>query len=150
MKRLIIIALIASFVGCGYGMYYTKAIKPIPRDISHLKVTGVKDIKVVTKYGKGSGKANYVRSILLSVLLDSERFTVDENARYHLIVSIDGYRAGYRKYLALSAQLLDTSTNQVVWSGAISGVSKKYIDEVVKNVVLELVKEISGGNLTDS
>ena len=142
MKRLIIVALIVSFVGCGYGMYYTKAVKPIPQDISHLRVTGVKDIEVA---GKGSGKTNYVRSILLSALLDSKRFTVNENARHSLVVSIDGYQAGYRKYLALSAQLLDTSTDQVIWTGAISGVSKKYIDEVVKNVVLELVKEMSGG-----
>jgi len=132
-----IITLIIFVVGCGYAMYYTKTITPVPSHITPLKVMEIKDVKV-------SGKANYVRSILLSELLASKRFTIDEHAKHHLIVSIDGYRAGYRKYIALSGQIVDASTNKVVWSAAISGVSKKYIDEVVKNVAMELVKEMSG------
>jgi len=144
MKRAIIITLIIFLVRCGYGMYYTKTITPVPSHITRLKLMEIKDVKVVTKYEEAGGKANYVRSILLSELLASKRFTIDEHAKHHLIVSIDGYRAGYRKYIALSGQIVDTSTNEVVWSAAISGVSKKYIDEVVKNVVMELVKEMSG------
>jgi hypothetical protein len=134
-----------SLAGCGYGMYYTKTITPVPSNINRLKVLEIKDVKVVTKYGEEGGKANYIRSILLADLLASKRFAVDENSNYHLILNIDGYRAGYRKYVALSTQILDTISNKVVWSAAISGVSKSYIDEVVKNVVDELVKEMSGG-----
>lgn len=146
MKKEIITSLmILSLIGCGgYKMYYTKTITPVPPNVSHLKLMEIKDVKVVTKYGEEGGKANYVKSILLAELLNSKRFTLDDRAQYHLQVNIDGYRAGYRKYIAMSAQIIDSSENKIVWSAAISGISKLYIDEVVKNVVSELVREMSG------
>ena len=143
MKKWFILFSLILISGCGYGMQYTKTIMPVPTNISHLKIMEIKDVMVMTKYGEEGGKATYIGSILLSELLNSKRFTVDEGSPYQLFVNIDEYRAGYRKYVALSAQILDTTTNKAIWSSAISGVSKKYIDEVCKNVVKELVRDMS-------
>jgi TonB family protein len=147
VKKVIFLLLVIFFTGCGYGMKYTKTIAPFPQAISNLKIIDVKDVKIVTRDGEvGSGKAMFVKSMLMAELQKSQRFNMDEGARHQLLVSIDGYKAGYRKYIALSAQILDTSSNKILWSSAISGVSKKYIDEVIKNVVQELVKDMSKVN----
>jgi len=145
MRKAIILLFVFFISGCGYSMHYTKTIPPFPSDVSNLKVSDIKDLKILARHGEvGSGKAMYVKNILMVELQNSKRFTLDEEARHQLQVSIDGYRAGYRKYIALSGRLLDTSSNKIIWSSAISGVSKKYIDEVIKNVVQEFVEEMSG------
>lgn|SRR4030042_1263882 len=145
MKKVIFLVLLIFVNGCGYGMKYTKTILPVPPAISNFGIIDVKDVKIVTKHGEiVSGKAMYVKSMLMAELQNSKRFNIDEGARHQLLVSIDGYKAGYQKYIALSAQILDTSSNKILWSSTISGVSKKYIDEVIKNVVQELVKDMSG------
>jgi len=60
------------------------------------------------------------------------------------MVKIEDYRPSYHKYVALSATILDTSTNKAIWNASISGLSKKTIDEVAQNVIQELVKEMLG------
>jgi hypothetical protein len=146
MKKVIFLSLAIFVTGCGYGMKYTKTIATVPQAISDLRINDVEDIKTVTRHGEvGSGKAMCVKSMLMVELQNSPRFIMDEGAKHQLLVSIDGYKAGYRKYIALSAQILDTSSNKILWSYAISGISKKNIDEVIKNVVQELVKDMSKG-----
>lgn len=142
--RLFLVLFIALIYGCGYGMHYTKSVYPVPPNIAVIKVMDVEDTKVRTRYGEeGSGKTGFIKNILVNELLQSKKFRIDDRARYALFVKIDAYRAAYRKYIALSAKLVEVKTNKMVWGSSISGISKKYIDDVIKNTVQELVKEMT-------
>jgi hypothetical protein len=130
--------------GCGYGMHYTKSIHPVPQAVSAIRVMDIEDAKVKTRYGEeGSGKTGFIKNILVNELLQTGKFTITDNAEHALYVKIDGYRAGYRKYIALSAKIVKTETNETVWGSSISGLSKSYIDEVITNTVKELVVEMT-------
>ena len=82
--------------------------------------------------------------VFVNELRNSKRFIINENSPYQLTVKIEDYRPSYHKYVALSATILDTTTNQTIWNASISGLSKKTIDEVTQNVIQELVKEMLG------
>jgi hypothetical protein len=69
---------------------------------------------------------------------------MDEDSIYELKVSVNDYRSRYKKYISLNAKILDTSSDKVVWNGSISGLSNQVIDEVSKNTVKELVKDMVG------
>jgi len=141
---LLLIFLITLVWACGYGMYYTKSVYPVPSMVSAIKVMDIEDAKIKTRHGEvGSGKTEFIRNILVNELLQTQKFRITDNAEYALFVKIDDYRAGYRKYIALSAKIVKTKTNEMVWGSSISGLSKKYIDEVIKNTVKELVVEMT-------
>lgn len=144
MKRAVILFLIVLFGGCGYGMQYTKSITGVPSNVLSLKVTEIEDIKRVSRRGEYVGMGSFVRNILVNELRNSKRFIIDENSPYQLTVKIEDYHPSYHKYVALSAAILDTTTNQTIWNASISGLSKKTIDEVTQNVIQELVKEMLG------
>lgn len=136
--------LLAFVWGCGYGMHYTKSTFPVPRNVSAIKVMDVKDIKVKTRQNEvSSGKTEYIKNILINELLLTKKFEITDDAEYALYVKIDGYRAGYRKYIALSAKIVEIETNKMLWGSSISGISKKYIDDVIRNTVKELVTEMA-------
>lgn len=142
--RLLLIFFIAFTYACGYGMHYTKSVYPVPPNITVIKVMDVEDMKVKTRYGEqSSGKTEFIKNILMNELLQSKKFRIDDRARYALYVKIDAHKAAYRKYIALSAKLVEVETNKMVWASSISGISKKYIDDVIKNTVQELVSEMT-------
>jgi hypothetical protein len=144
MKRLIALSMIIVVLGgCGYGMRFMKSVPSLPSNISNLKVEEIED-KRMGKQEPYIERGSFVRNILINELRNSKRFGVDDNSPYHLIVKIEDYNASYQKYIALSAQVLDTSTNQIIWNASISGQSKKTIDEVTQNVVKEMVKSMVG------
>ena len=146
MKKLsLFLVFLITFVwGCGYGMHYSKSIHPVPQGVSAIRIMDIEDAKVKTRYGEeGSGKTGFVKNILVNELLQTGKVTITDNAEHALYVKIDGYRAGYRKYIALSAKIVEIKTNKTVWGSSISGLSKKYIDEVIKNTVKELVVEMT-------
>jgi len=145
MRRAIILSLvIIIFTACGYGMQFTKSVPVVPSNVSSLKVAEIEDIKRVSRRGEYVGRGNFIRNILINELRNSKRFTIDEISSYQLSVKIEDYRPSYHKYVALSATILDTSTNQTIWSASISGLSKKTIDEVTQNVIQELVRDMLG------
>ncbi|MCZ7405678.1 MAG: hypothetical protein O8C67_12240, partial [Candidatus Methanoperedens sp.] len=61
--------------------------------------------------------------------MQTQKFRITEDADYALFVKIDDYKAGYRKYIALSAKIVKVKTKEMVWVSSISGLSKSYIDE---------------------
>jgi hypothetical protein len=144
MKKAIILLLVTLFAGCGYGMQFTKSVPSVPSNVLSLKVGDIQDIKRVGRGGEYIGRGSFFRNILINELRNSKRFVIDESSPYQLIVKIEDYRPSYHKYVALSATILDTSTNQTIWNASISGLSKKTIDEVTQNVIQELVREMSG------
>ena len=144
MKRAVILFLIVLLSGCGYGMQFTKSVPLVPTNVLSLKVAEIEDIKRVSRRGEYAGKGSFIRNILINELRNLKRFVIEENSQYQLDVKIEDYRPSYHKYVALSATILDTSTNRPIWNASISGLSKKTIDEVTQNVVQELVKEMSG------
>lgn len=146
MKKISILFLLGLLTGCGYGMHYTKSVPPVPAEITHLKVAKIDEIKIVGRSGEITlqGKADFIRNFLVNEILSSGHFKMDDESIYELKVTINDYRSRYKKYISLNAQILDTSTNKVVWSGSISGLSKQIIDEVSKNTVKELVKDMAG------
>jgi len=125
-------------------MQFTKSVPVVPSNVSSLKVAEIEDIKRVSRRGEYVGRGNFIRNILINELRNSKRFTIDEISSYQLSVKIEDYRPSYHKYVALSATILDTSTNQTIWSASISGLSKKTIDEVTQNVIQELVRDMLG------
>jgi len=146
MKKLgfFLVCLITLVWGCGYGMHYTKSINPVPSMISAINVMPMEDMQVKTRHGEvGSGKTEFIRNMLINELLRTQKFRITEDAEYALFVKIDDYRAGYRKYIALSAKIVKTKTNEMVWGSSISGISKKYIDDVIRKTVKELVVEMT-------
>jgi len=136
MKKLglFLVCLIILIWGCGYGMYYTKSITPVPSMITSVNVM---------PGDAGSGKNEFVTNIFINDLLQTKRFTITKDTEYVLYLKIDEYKAGYRKYIALSSKIINTKTNEMVWGSSISGLSKSYIDEVIKNTVKELVMEMT-------
>ena len=146
MKKLsLFLVFVIAFVwSCGYGMHYTKSIVPVPGNIMAIRVMDVEDMKVKTRHGEvGSGKAEFIKNILINDLLQTQKFRITDDAEYALFVKIDDYKAGYRKYIALSANIIKTKTNETVWGSSISGISKKYIDDVIRKTVKELVVEMT-------
>jgi hypothetical protein len=125
-------------------MQFTKSVPLVPSNVSSLKVTEIEDIRRVSRRGEYIGRGSFIRNILINELRNSKRFTIDENSPYQISVKIEDYRPSYHKYVALSATILDTSTNSIIWNASISGLSKKTIDEVTQNVIQELVKEMLG------
>lgn len=145
MRRAVILFLIIIVLtACGYGMRFTKSVPVVPSNVLNLKVTEIEDIKRVSRRGEYVGRGSFIRNIFINELRNSKRFTIDENSSYQLSVKIEDYRPSYHKYIALSATILDTSTNQIIWSASISGLSKKTIDEVTQNVIQELVRDMLG------
>ena len=145
MKRTVLLFLIIIVLtACGYGMQFTKSVPLVPSNVSSLKVTEIEDIRRVSRRGEYIGRGSFIRNILINELRNSKRFTIDENSPYQISVKIEDYRPSYHKYVALSATILDTSTNNIIWNASISGLSKKTIDEVTQNVIQELVKEMLG------
>ena len=144
MKRAVILFLIVLLSGCGYGMQYTKSVPLVPSNVLSLKVAEIEDIKIVSRRGEYVGRGSFVRNIFVNELRNSKRFIIDGNSPYQLTVKIEDYRPSYHKYVALSATILDTTTNQTIWNASISGISKKAIDEVTQNVIQELIKEMLG------
>jgi hypothetical protein len=145
MKRTVLLFLIIIVLtACGYGMQFTKSVPLVPSNVSSLKVTEIEDIRRVSRRGEYIGRGGFIRNILINELRNSKRFTIDENSPYQISVKIEDYRPSYHKYVALSATILDTSTNNIIWNASISGLSKKTIDEVTQNVIQELVKEMLG------
>jgi len=146
MKKLslFLVFLIAFVWACGYGMHYTKSTVPVPSNIMAIKVMDVEDMKVKTRHGEvGSGKSEFIKNILINDLLQTQKFRITDDAEYALYMKIDGYSSGYRKYIALSANIIKTKTNEMVWGSSISGLSKKYIDDVIRKTVKELVVEMT-------
>jgi len=146
MKKLgfFLVCLITLVWGCGYGMHYTKSINPVPSMISAINVMPVEDMQVKTRHGVvGSGKTEFIRNMIINELLQTQKFKITDDAEYALFVKIEDYKAGYRKYVALSANIVKIKTKEMVWGSSISGLSKKYIDEVIKNTVKEMVKEMT-------
>ena len=145
MKRGVILFLImVVLTACGYGMQFTKSVPVVPSNVLSLRVTEIEDIKRGSRRGEYVGRGSFVRNILINELRNSKRFTIDENSSYQLSVKIEDYRPSYHKYVALSATILETSTNRTIWNASISGLSKKTIDEVTQNVIQELIKEMLG------
>lgn len=144
MKKALILVLVFFLTACGYGMKYTKSASVVPSNVLRLKVAEIEDIKLGGRRGIYVGRGTFFRNILINELRNSKRFVIDEKSPYHLIVKIEDYRPSYRKYVALSATVLDTSTNQTIWNASISGLSKKSIDKVTQNVIQELIKEMVG------
>ena len=146
MRRAVILFLIIILVlsACGYGMKFTKSVPVVPSNVSSLKVTEIEDIKRVSRRGEYVGRGSFIRNVLINELKKSKRFTIEENSSYQLSVKIEDYSPSYHKYVALSATILDTSANQIIWNASISGLSKKTIDEVTQNVIQELVKDMLG------
>ncbi len=144
MKKIAVLSAIFLLVGCGYGMRITKSVPPLPGDVSGLKIAEIEDIRTMGRRGEYVGRGGFVRNILINELKNSNRVTVDDDSSYQLIVKIEDYNPSYHKYIALSAQILNTSTNQTIWNASISGLSKKPIDEVTQNVLREMVKEMVG------
>ena len=136
MKKLglLLIFLITLVWACGYGMYYTKSIHPVPSMITAINVM---------PGDAGSGKNEFVTNIFVNELLQTKRFKITNDTEYVLYLKIDEYKAGYRKYIALSSKIVNTKTSEIVWNSSISGLSKSYIDEVIKNTVKELVMEMT-------
>ncbi|OGP82872.1 MAG: hypothetical protein A2Z08_06980 [Deltaproteobacteria bacterium RBG_16_54_11] len=136
MKKLglLLIFLITLVAACGYGMYYTKSIHPVPSMITAVNVM---------PGDAGSGKNEFVTNIFINELLQTKRFKITNDTEYVLYLKIDEYKAGYRKYIALSSKIVNTKTNEIVWNSSISGLSKSYIDKVIKNTVKELVMEMT-------
>lgn len=136
MKKLglLLIFLITLVWACGYGMYYTKSITPVPSMITAINVM---------PGDAGSGKNEFVTNIFINDLLQTNRFKITKEAEHILYLKIDEYKAGYRKYIALSSKIVNTKTNEIVWGSSISGLSKSYIDEVIKKTVKELVVEMT-------
>jgi hypothetical protein len=147
MKRMAVLSVIFLLVGCGYGMRITKSVPPLPSDVSGLKIVEIEDIRRMGRRGEYIGRGSFVRNILINELKNSNRVTVDDDSSNQLIVKIEDYNPSYHKYIALSARILNTSTNQTVWNASISGLSKKPIDEVTQSVLREMVKEMAGGML---
>jgi hypothetical protein len=144
MKKAVILVLIFFLTACGYGMKYTKSASVVPSNVLRLKVAEIEDIKLVGRRGEYVGRGSFFTNILINELRNSKRFVIDEKSPYQLLVKIEDYRPSYHKYVALSATILDISTNQTIWNASISGLSKKTIDEVAQNVIQELVKEMLG------
>jgi hypothetical protein len=142
MKRAVVLSLIFILTGCGYGMKYTKSISVVPSNVSRLKVAEIEDVKLVGRRGEYVGRGSFFRNMIINELRNSGRFVIDDASSYQLMVKIEDYRPSYRKYVALSATIFDTSKNKVIWNASISGLSKKTIDRVAQNVVRELVKEM--------
>ena len=136
MKKLglLLIFLITLVWACGYGMYYTKSIHPVPSMITAINVL---------PGDAGSGKNEFVTNIFINELLQTKRFKITNDTEYILYLKIDEYKAGYRKYIALSSKIVNTKTSEIVWNSSISGLSKSYIDKVIKNTVKELVVEMT-------
>lgn len=146
MKKfgLFLVCLLFLVWACGYGMHYTKSVYPVPGNVMAIKVMPVEDMQLKTRHGVvGSGKTEFIRNMLINELLQTQKFRITDDAEYALFVKIDDYRAGYRKYIALSANIIKTKTNEMVWGSSISGLSKKYIDDVIRNTVKELVAEMT-------
>jgi curli biogenesis system outer membrane secretion channel CsgG len=146
MKKLglFLIFLITLVWGCGYGMHYTKSIYPTPSMVTAINVMDVQDAQVTTRHGVvGSGKTEFIKNIFINELLQTKRFKITNDAEYALYVKIDDYKEGYRKYIALSSRIVNTKTNEIVWNSSISGLSKSYIDDVIKNTVKEMVAEMT-------
>lgn len=143
MKKLglFLVCLISLIWGCGYGMYYTKSIHPVPSMITAINVMTWEDTQVKSK--EGYDKTEFVKNIFINELLQTKRFKITNNAEYNLYVKIDEYKASYRKYIALSSKIVNAKTNEIVWNSSISGLSKSYIDKVIKNTVKELVMEMT-------
>lgn len=145
MKRITILSVLFLLFACGYGMRITKSVPPLPSDVPGLKIGEIEDIRRIGRRGEYIGRGSFVRNILINELKTSNRVTIDDDSPYQLIVKIEDYNPSYHKYIALSAQILNTSTNQTVWNASISGLSKKPIDEVTQNVLREMVGEMVGG-----
>lgn len=143
-RAVILFLIIIVLTACGYGMQFTKSVPLVPSNVLTLKVAEIEDIKTVSRRGEYVGRGSFVRNIFVNELRNSKRFIINENSPYRLTVKIEDYRPSYHKYVALSATILDTTTNQTIWNASISGLSKKTIDEVTQNVIQELVKEMLG------
>lgn len=142
MKTITLVFLLFLIAGCGYGMQYTKKVPAIPHEALRLRVNEIVDFRVTGRRGEIIGKGDFVRNLLINELIESKQVKVDQDSGYRLAVKIEDYRPGYRKYIALSAHIVDSSTNRTVWNASISGLSKKGIDEVTQNVIRELVRDM--------
>jgi hypothetical protein len=93
---------------------------------------------------EGCCRTDYIHSILMVELSKSGRIQVDDTSTYGLKVKVDGYHPSYRRYIALSAKIIDLKTDKAVWYSSISGISaRQFIDDLIKGTIVELVKEIN-------
>jgi hypothetical protein len=132
----IIVVVAAIFVSyaCSTKAHYTKTISPVPKTVSTIKVVDV----------KGCCRTDFIRIIIADELSKSSRFVLDDNADYAIEVNVEGYHPSYKRYIALSARIMDLKTDKIIWRSAISGISPRlFIDDLIKNTIAELVKEMS-------
>lgn len=134
LRSLLIIVFITFICACGHTIKYSKLISPVPEAISVIKVMDV----------KGCCRTDYIKNLLTAKLLESQKFELDDDAKYALFVNVEGYHPRYRRYIALSAKIIDIKTDKVVWAASISGIaSRVFIDEVITNTINELIREMT-------
>ena len=134
LRSLFIILFVIFSSACGHAIKYSKTIPPVPETISVIKVMDV----------NGCCKTDFIKNILIAELLQSQRFELRDNAKYALFLKVEGYHPRYRRYIALSAKIIDSETDKMVWVGSVSGVaSRVFIDEVITNTINELIREMT-------
>ena len=139
MKTLLLSMIIVVLSGCSHGDKFTKSVPPLPWNISDMKVMEIEDIKRAGAQGQYIGRGNFIRNMLINELRQSGLLIIEDDSPHQLIVRIEGYNPS-EKYVALSAQILDISTNRIIWNASISGSGGKTIEEVTQNVVREMVE----------
>ncbi len=136
LRSLLIVLFLTFVFACAspHAIKYSKTIYPINEKISAVKIMDV----------EGCCRTDFIKNILIAELLQTKKIKIDDNAKYALHVKVDGYHPRYRRYIALTAKITDIETNKTEWVASISGVaSRVFIDEVIKNTINELIKEMT-------
>ena len=134
LRSVLVVFFIVVTYSCSTKPHLTKTVPPVPKTISTIKIMDV----------EGCCRTDYIFSILMVELSKSGRIQVDDTATYGLKLKVDGYHPSYRRYIALSAKIIDLRTDKAVWYSSISGISaRQFIDELIKKTIVELVKEIN-------
>jgi len=134
LRSVLVVFFIVLTYSCSTKPHFTKTVPPVPPSITSLKIMDV----------EGCCRTDYIFSILMVELSKSGRIQVDDTATYGLKLKVDGYHPSYRRYIALSARIIDLKTNKAVWYSSISGISaRQFIDDLIKGTIVELVKEMN-------
>ena len=134
LRSVLVVFFIVLTYSCSTKPHLTKTVPPVPKTISTIKVMDV----------EGCCRTDYIFSILMVELSKPGRIQVDDTSTYGLKVKVDGYHPSYRRYIALSARIIDLRTDKAVWYSSISGISaRQFIDDLIKGTIVELVKEMN-------
>ena len=134
LRSVLVVFFIFLTYSCSTKPHFTKTVPPVPPSMTSLKIMDV----------EGCCRTDYIHSILMVELSKPGRVHVDDTSTYGLKVKVDGYHPSYRRYIALSARIIDLRIDKAVWFSSISAISaRQFIDELIKGTINELVKEMN-------